>query len=90
MSGLPDAGLENPPQNPFDLFERWYADARTHERHERTAMTLATADVTGHCPVVPTSLACSLAGAFQAAQTVSSAAPLMAPLPWLQTVSAVA
>ena len=47
MSGLPDAGLENPPQNPFDLFERWYADARTHERHEPTAMTLATADVTG-------------------------------------------
>lgn len=47
MSGFPDAGLESPPQDPFELFARWYDDARAHERHELTAMTLATADVAG-------------------------------------------
>lgn len=47
MSDLPDAGLDHPPENPFDLFDRWYEAARAHERHELTAMTLATADVTG-------------------------------------------
>lgn len=47
MSQLPPAGLERPPADPMELFERWYADARTHERHEPSAMTLATADVRG-------------------------------------------
>lgn len=41
------AGLDHPPDDPFDLFVRWYDDACRHERHEPTAMTLATADVTG-------------------------------------------
>ncbi|MEX0900465.1 MAG: pyridoxamine 5'-phosphate oxidase [Gammaproteobacteria bacterium] len=47
MSALPDAGLDHPPENPFELFDRWCEDARAHEKHELTAMTLATADVTG-------------------------------------------
>lgn len=42
-----DAGLEHPPSDPFVLFGQWYEDARIHEQHELTAMTLATADVTG-------------------------------------------
>ncbi len=47
MSALPDAGLDHPPENPFELFDHWYEDARAHENQELTAMTLATADVTG-------------------------------------------
>lgn len=44
---MDDAGLDRPPADPFELFSRWYEDARAHERHELTAMTLATADVKG-------------------------------------------
>ncbi len=33
--------------NPHALFREWYADAGRNERHETTAMTLATADAAG-------------------------------------------
>ncbi|MCA1798586.1 MAG: pyridoxamine 5'-phosphate oxidase [Xanthomonadaceae bacterium] len=42
-----ETGLDRPPADPFELFSQWYADARAHERHELTAMTLATADSKG-------------------------------------------
>lgn len=47
MPESPSAGLDSPPSEPLELFDRWYADARAHERHELTAMTLATADSDG-------------------------------------------
>lgn len=47
MPEIPTAGLDSPPPDPLELFDRWYADANAHERHELTAMTLATADADG-------------------------------------------
>lgn len=47
MTRLPEAGLDRPPDEPFGLFERWYADAARFEHHDVTAMTLATVDDTG-------------------------------------------
>lgn len=44
---LPETGLDRPPTEPFALFDRWYGDAARYERHDVTAMTLATADATG-------------------------------------------
>lgn len=36
-----------PHQEPFDLFTRWYAEARASEPRDANAMTLATADAEG-------------------------------------------
>lgn len=36
-----------PHQEPFDLFARWYAEARASEPRDANAMTLATADAEG-------------------------------------------
>lgn len=47
MQNLPTAALDPPPADPFGLFARWHADAVAHERHDPTAMTLATADDDG-------------------------------------------
>lgn len=37
--------------NPFDLFDDWYAQARTHEINDSNAMALATSDATGRMAV---------------------------------------
>ncbi len=47
MTATPNAGLDAPPPDPLTLFDTWYGHAREHERHELTAMSLATADANG-------------------------------------------
>jgi len=43
MTSIPASRLDDPPADPFELFGSWYRDAAGCERHELTAMTLATA-----------------------------------------------
>lgn len=47
MASNPASRLDDPPGDPFELFGSWYREAAGQERHELSAMTLATADDTG-------------------------------------------